>query len=176
MFASRRESLVKAGAVAAALSVVVLSGCSQASPGVAAYVGGDEVTEKELAASYEAVSEAYGPDQQIDKRQVLSAMIRGEIAQQIAERNGVAVTDAERDAMLASTDDGPILLAHAEAKLIGYDLVDANLVAGKLGEEKFVAEFQARKVELNPRYGAWRDVIVDESTSLSQPVAPDAPQ
>lgn len=168
-----RKSLRIAAAGAAVALMASLSACSQA-PSNAAVVDGVRITQDEVATNTRGVAEAFGlTEDRIDKRVVVGAMISGVQADKLAQQNGITITDAERDASLSQDQTGAALIAHPVAKTIAYDLADAQIVAQKIGEQKFVDESKAMTVKLNPIYGTWQDgQMTGQSGSLSRELNP----
>jgi len=159
-------------AAAAAVAVVALAGCSNASPSVVAYVGDATITERQLEQAVSGLDSTLEEGQTVSKDAVVSAMIQGELAAQIAADKGITLTDADRDAFLASSELAPLASVPAAREVV-YDVADSNLVAQELGAETFLAEIGTRKVTLNPRYGVLdpvqKAVVTGQTGSLSEP-------
>jgi parvulin-like peptidyl-prolyl isomerase len=97
---------------AAAVSLVALAsvaGCANANPAVAAYVDGTAITESQLDDAVAGVEQTVQEGQQVSPQAVLDAMVHGVIAENIAAKNGVTVTDADRDAALKGSNLEPLL-------------------------------------------------------------------
>lgn len=162
--------------VAATLATLLLSatGCARQQPSVVAYVGDGEVTQQELDAAYPPVAAALRDVQEVSQAAVINVMIYGELSLQIARERGIAITDAQRDRLLAGSELTP-LLADPGAKGVAYDIADQQIVAQKLGAEAFLAEVGEREVKLNPRFGVLdpqqKIIAADQSGSLSTPAA-----
>jgi len=166
-------------ALAVAVSAALLAaGCANASPGVVAYVGEDQITQREVETATAAVSSTVQEGQTVSQEAIVNAMIQGELAAQIAVDQRIAITDAQRDAFLKTTNLAPLLFV-ADAKTIAYDVADQQIVLQKLGESGFLAELEKRDVTLNPRYGVLdpkqKIVVTDQSGSLSRPAAAQTP-
>lgn len=173
------SGVAKRAAVAVVLSAtLVTAGCSMAAPGVVAYVGDAQITQKQLDAAVRAVSSTAQGDQTVSQEAVIDAMIQGELAAQIARDQNIPLTDGQRDAFLRTTNLAP-LLDVAGAKPIVYDVADTALVSKQLGQAPFLAQVAKRSVKLNPRYGVLdpkqKVVVTDQSGSLSQPAAVKTP-
>ena len=158
---------------AALVTVLVTAACSRANPSVVAYVGSDgQVTQSELDSAVAGISKGLQAGQSVQTSAVVSAMIQGEIARQVAAANNVTVTDADREAVLKGSNLAPLLSIPA-AKPVLDDVADAQIVPTKVGTDAYVKALQATPVELNPRYGQLSPTdktIVDGSTgSLSTP-------
>jgi SurA N-terminal domain len=161
--------------VAAALAAVVVllaSGCVGGSPSTVAYVGDDRVTQTQLDVALSGVQQTLEQGQQVSAEAVVNVLIAGRIAEQIAAQNGITISDAQRDELLADSNLAP-LLEVPEAKQIAYDVADQQLVAAAIGSEAYVKEMQAVAVELNPRFGvldpASQAIVEGQSSSLSLP-------
>jgi hypothetical protein len=65
----------------------------------------------------------------------------------------------------------------ASAKPVAYDIADQQIVAQKLGAERFLAEIERRPVKLNPRYGVLdpkqKTIVENQTGSLSEPATPE---
>jgi hypothetical protein len=169
----------KRAAVAVALSATLATaGCSSAAPGVVAYVGDSQITQKQLDTAVKAVSSSAEEGQTVSQEAVINAMIQGEIAAQIAQEAKIPLTDGQRDAFLRTTNLAP-LLDVAGAKPILYDVADTALVSKQLGQAPFLAQLAKRSVKLNPRYGVLdpkqKAIVTDQTGSLSKPVAVKTP-
>jgi hypothetical protein len=164
------------GAVAGVVAVLALAaGCANAEPGVVAYVGQIEITERQLDDSVEAVSSSLEEGQTVSREAVVNALIHGVLAEQIAAENKITVSDAERDQMIKATELAH-LLAIPAARPIAYDVADQQLVAEKLGPEAYLKAVSERPVTLNPRFGVLdpsrKLVVPDQSGSLAKPASP----
>jgi hypothetical protein len=164
--------------VATAVAFVALgttAGCGNASPSVAAYVDGTAITSKQLDAAVAGVGQTVEQGQQVSPQAVLDAMVHGLIADQIAAKNNVAVTDADRDAVLKGSNLEPLLPIPA-AKAIAYDVADQQIVAQKVGSQPYLDQVAQQQVTLNPRYGVLDEkqklIITDQSGSLARPASP----
>jgi hypothetical protein len=162
-------------AAAAVLLGLALGGCAEASPGVVAYVGDDRITEGQLDEAVAGLTTALEEGQKVSSQAVVSALIQGQLAEQIAVEKQIPLTDAARDAVLKGSTLEP-LAAVEGARPVVYDVADSQLVAQKLGDEAYLAEIARRHVTLNPRYGvldpAQKTVVAGQSGSLSQPAEP----
>lgn len=166
------------GALAAVAGVLVLAGCSNASPGVVAYVGDSQITETQVKTTVAAVSSTVQEGQTVSTDAVITAMIQGELSSQIARDRNIAITDGQRETLLKTSQLAPLLNVE-DAKSIAYDVADQQIVADKLGPQAYLAEVEKRKVTLNPRYGvldAKQKIILEgQSGSLSTPAAAPNP-
>lgn len=168
-------SAVTRAAVAAAVAMLVVllaSGCVGGSPSSVAYVGPDRITQRQLDTALAGVQSTLGQSQQVSPQAVVSVLIQGAIATQIAAQRGITITDAQRDALLAESNLQP-LLADPAATQVAYDIADQQLVASAVGTEAYLRDLQATDVELNPRFGvldpATKAVVDGQSSSLSLP-------
>ena len=159
-------------AAAAAVAVVALAGCSNASPSVVAYVGDAQISQRQLEQAVDGLSSTLQEGQTVSTEAVVNAMIQGEMAEQIAAEQDIPLTDADRDAVLAQSELAPLASVPAAREVV-YDVADSQLVAQKLGADAFLAEIAQRDVTLNPRYGvldpAQKTVVTGQTGSLSEP-------
>jgi hypothetical protein len=162
-------------AALAAVAVVALAGCSNASPSVVAYVGDDRITQRQLQQAVDGLSGTLAEGQTVSTEAVVNAMIQGAIAEQIAAERNIELTDAGRDAVLAQSELAPLTQV-PEAREVVYDVADFQIVAQELGEEAVLAEIAKSDVTLNPRYGVLdpeqKIVVTGRTGSLSEPVEP----
>ena len=168
---------------ASLLAVAALSGCGSASPGAAAVVGDDRISESELTEKVEQVLRAQGrPVDSASEALVvttLDRMITTSLVEQLAEQQGVEVTQGELDATLANYAEATGGQEAFEELLIQQDLAPesiedlfrVNILAQKLGMEldpmgspeaqssavlTAVAEFSEEVgTSVSPRYGTW---------------------
>jgi hypothetical protein len=157
--------------------MALAAGCGQANPSVVAYVGGTEISQRQLDAAVIGIQETVPDGQQVSAEAVVNVMIQGELSAQIAAERKIAISDADRNALVRTTNLAP-LLDFPEAKLVAYDFADQNIVSSQLGAEAYLAELAKREVTLNPRYGVLdpqqKIILEGQSGSLSTP-APGAP-
>lgn len=163
---------VRTYGVALALTALAAAGCGQANPSVAAYVGSEQITEREVDSALAAIKTALGPQQDVDKSVVVNVLVQGELASQIAAERKIPLSDAERDALLTGSNVAPLLAVPA-AKAVAYDLADTEIVSRALGDDGYLAAIGSRSVVLNPRFGVLdptqKSIIADSSGSLSTP-------
>lgn len=164
-----------AGGLTAAAAVLALAGCTNAEPGVVAYVGENRITEGQLNRAVDGIGSTLQEGQQVSRDAVVDAMVHGILAEQIATAKNVRVSDAERDELIR-TSDLVGLLAVPDAKALAYDVADQQIVAQKVGAEAYLAEVQATSVTLNPRFGVLDPdqkliTSVEQTGSLSRPQA-----
>lgn len=179
MVSKKQWTLVGAVAMVAAL----VSGCGSASPGAAAVVGDDRISERQLTEKVEQVLQAQGrPVDSSSEALVvttLDRMITTSLVEQFAEQEDVEVTQGELDATLAQYAEATggqeafeeLLLQQDLAPESIEDLFRVNILAQKLGMEldpmgspeaqstavlAAVAEFsQEVGTTVSPRYGSW---------------------
>lgn len=168
-----------------AVVVMALSGCAGRSGSVAAYVGGEEISDAEIATSTDGVLtklEAGAPRAGVELA-VLNVLIRSKLAMAVAADRGITVTDGELDQYLAQQAridrhyaGYQTFLTDPAAKAVAYGIARADLVAQRLGgQQAFVDGARTVGVELNPRYGTWEFSqatmgIPSPSGSLSSPL------
>lgn len=156
----------------AALVVLLSAGCSNAAPGVVAYVGHAKITQRQVDSAVAAVSSTVQEGQTVNSAAVINAMIQGELSAQIAADKKIAITDGQREAFLKTTNLAPLLNV-AGAKPVAYDVADQQIVSKQLGAARYLAEVAKRKVKLNPRYGVLdpkqKTIVENRSGSLSSP-------
>lgn len=172
----RRTRLAAAALGVLALGALgVTAGCANANPAVAAYVDGTRITETQLDAAVAAVGQTVEQGQQVSPQAVLDAMVHGVIADHIAAKNGITVTDADRDAALKGSNLEPLLPIPA-AKEVAFDIADQQIVAEKVGSQPYLEQLAQQKVTVNPRYGVLDDqqklINSEQSGSLAKPASP----
>jgi hypothetical protein len=163
----------RAGFAGIVLLVLAVSGCANAEPGVAAYVGDDRITQRQVDDAVDAVSAILQEGQTVSTQAVVNAMIHGAMSEQIAERQGIAITDRERVEVLKNTDLAPLLEVPA-ARPVLDDIADQQIVVENLGQ-RYLTEISTINVTLNPRFGVLdpnqKTIITGQSSSLAEPVA-----
>jgi hypothetical protein len=164
-------------AAVAVLLGVTLTGCGQTSPSAVAYVDGTKISQQQLDDAVAGVGATVEEGQQVSPQAVANAMIHGLIAERIAAQDGIAITDANRDALLKGSNLEPLLAVPA-AKSVAYDVADQEIVSQKIGGDAYLKRAGEQKVTLNPRYGVLdpqqKLIVPDQSGSLAKPVAPSA--
>ena len=168
----------RAAVAAVALLGLALAGCGNASPAVVAYVGDEAISQSSLESAVAGVSSTLQEGQTVSSQAVVNAMIHGALAEQIAARENITITDADRDAVLQATELAP-LVAIPAAKPIAYDVADQQIVAQQVGSDAYLEQVQQLPVKLNPRYGVLdpgqKLIVTGQSGSLSQPAAGATP-
>jgi hypothetical protein len=163
----------RAGVSGIVLLVLAVSGCANAEPGVAAYVGDDRITQRQVDDAVDAVSAILQEGQTVSTQAVVNAMIHGAMSEQIAEKQGIAITDRERVEVLKNTDLAPLLEVPA-ARPVLDDIADQQIVVENLGQ-RYLTEISTINVTLNPRFGVLdpnqKTIITGQSSSLAEPVA-----
>ena len=174
----------RAGVLAAvAASVLVLSGCASATPGAAAVVGSERISERDLTEQVEQVLRAQGrPVDSASEALVvttLDRMITTQLVEQLAAENEVVVTQGELDATIANYVEASGGREAFQNTLLAQDLAPddidelfrVNLLAQKMGvlfdpsgtpETQSSAIFTAVAAyseevgtTVSPRYGQW---------------------
>ena len=163
------------GAGVAAAAVLALGGCGNAQPGVVAYVGDGRITERQLNQAVTGVESTLTDGQQINRDAVVNVLIQGALAEQIAAARRITVTDAERDALLRTSDLAE-LVAVPDARPLAYDVADQQIVAQKVGAQAYLDAVRTASVTLNPRFGVLNPddktiTSVEQTGSLSTPAA-----
>ena len=168
---------------AAVMVAVVATGCGSAVPGAAAVVGDERISERELGERVEQVLRAQGrPVDSASEALVvttLDRMITTSLVEQLADREGVEVTQGELDATVASYVEASggreafeeLLLQQDLAPEGIEDLFMVNILAQKIGvvldpagsqESQTLAVLNAVSAfsadigtRVSPRYGTW---------------------
>lgn len=157
-------------AVAGVLSgAAVLGGCAETGQTVAT-VGSTRITRDQFTTTLSGAKEV----SQLTPDQVLSVMIQGEVAAQVAQQRDINISDADRDKQL-----NPDVLKVADARELAYDLADIQIVSSTIGQNAFSKALSSARVTVNPRFGTWNPkqslAIVPGSGSLSE-VAQNRPK
>lgn len=170
---------VRAGIAASAVALVTLTGCANASPGVAAYVNDTKITDRQLTSAVAGISSTLEEGQQVSAPAVLNAMIHGAIADQLAAKNAIVITDSQRDALLKGSNLAGLVTVPA-ARPVAYDVADQEIVSKTLGAQAYLTATEAQRVTVNPRYGVLdrkqKLIITDQSGSLANPAITPTPQ
>jgi hypothetical protein len=155
---------------------LTLTACGHADPGVAAYVGTEQVSQAQVDQAVKGLGSLAQAGQSVSVAAVVNALIGGELAAQIAAEKNIQITPADRDKVLKGTNVAS-LVAVPEAQPVVYGLADQAIVTQKLGQTAYLDEVKKWTVTLNPRYGvldpARKAILADQSGSLSVP-APNA--
>ena len=161
----------RAGLAGVFLLALAVSGCANAEPGVVAYVDDDRITQRQVDDAVEAISATLEEGQRVSSQAVVNAMIHGELAEQIAARQNIAISDSERDEVLRGSNLAPLLPVEG-ARPVLDDIADEQIVASRLGQQ-YVTEIGRINVTLNPRLGVLdpqqKTIIENQSSSLASP-------
>ena len=156
----------------ALVGLVVTTGCSGFRGGTVAYVGSSSISQSQLDSAVSGVQETLEDGQNVAREAVVNVLIHGDIAEQVAANRNIAVTDAERDKILAGSNLVALLDVPA-AKVVAYDVATQQIVATKIGARAYLDEMAKIPVTLNPRFGVLntteKTIIDGLSASLSQP-------
>ena len=172
--AAPRRPLRSARALLAGVALLGLglTGCSQAEPGVVAYVDDTKITERQVDDAVAGATEALG--QPVSTEAIVNVMIHGQLSADIAAERQLEITDAQRAALLKDSNLAPLLNVPAAVPL-AYDAADQQIVGQTLGEG-YLAEVGKRPVTLNPRFGvldlSQKLIVTDQSGGLARPAAP----
>jgi hypothetical protein len=200
---------VRATAVAAAaLAAVLLSGCASSLAGSATVVGGVAVSDRDIAVAVdELLAQVAGVEgaQPIDEatatRVTVERYTRSLLFAEAAAREGITVTQAEVDEIVAQTVEGQFggdrvafenalatqqAVPASEVGEFARDFVLRTKVVEKVaptGDTEVISEYLVRLsdeigVEVSPRFGTWDAANVSVGAvpdDLSTP-APAAPQ
>jgi hypothetical protein len=163
---------------AVALLGLALAGCGNASPSVVAYVGDEAISQSAVDSAVAGLSSTLQEGQTVSSEAVVNAMIHGALSEQIAARENITITDADRDAVLQASELAPLVTVPA-AKPVAYDVADQQIVAQQVGPDAYLQQVQQLPVKLNPRYGVLdpgqKLIVTGESGSLSRPAAGATP-
>lgn len=148
------NKLTRGVAAGVAIAALTLTGCSRP-PSAAAVVEGQRVPDSAVREVATMLSAVAGIDPAMAPTQATYDMTLGEASKVIAESNGVTVTDAEIDALVASSST---LMAAQETGVSDewvQDVAYTNIVVAALGQEAFISDLQQLDIEINPHYGTW---------------------
>lgn len=179
-FSTRPISLVVrvAGLAAIVVAILLTAGCAKAEPAVVAYVGPSRITQQQLDDAIEGVSTILQEGQSVSPQAIVNAMIHGEIAEQLAADNKIAISDAERDVLIKNSNLAGLLNV-PKGRPIAYDVADQQIVSDKMGSAAYLAAVAKQPVTLNPRFGVLdpnqKTIITDKSASLAEPMSAPTP-
>ena len=146
-----------------------------ADPGVVAYVGDTEITQRQVDDAITGVSTTLQEGQQVSREAVVNVMIQGAIAERIAAENNITITNTQRDTVIRGSNLATLLKV-PRAVPVAYDVADQQLVAKQLGSQAYLAAVAKQPVKLNPRFGVLdpnqKTIVVDQSGSLAKPATP----
>jgi hypothetical protein len=160
---------------AAAVVALALTGCAH-SASDAAVVDGVVLPDSEIQAASAAAAPIAQQSAAALAASVVQAEVQGLIAQKIAAKHNVPLTDATRADVVSTSDTLKALLATTGGKTLGIRIADMSVVAAKVDTDVFTQECSAVAVTLNPRYGTWAKELCGLESgigSLSKP-APTA--
>lgn len=181
----RRKQIAGVIGTVAAMGLVI-SGCSNATPGAAAIVGDDRISDRQLNEQVEQVLVAQGrPLDTASEALVASTldrMITASLVEQFAQTQGIEVTDGELDATIAMYAEANGGLPALQQALLEQDvapddipeIIRVNILAQKIGiaaDPTGTPDTQSQAVfavitdfsnqigtSMSPRYGTWDPV------------------
>ncbi len=157
---------LRAALAALALTVTVLvAGCSGGSANTAAVVNGVVIRESKVDDMAEALvsSGAFGTYAEA-RSAASSTLIVGEVARQVAAQDRITLAPPDLTSLSANNPTFATFLATPLGEEFATDHVDGSQVINQLSG--WQSEFAAVKVDLNPRYGTWKDYISNSSTTV----------
>jgi hypothetical protein len=161
------------GLGAAVLGLLATAACARAEPDVVAYVGEDRITQHQVDDAVAGIAGTLEEGQAVSTEAVVNAMIHGELADQIAAKEKLVITDTDRVAVLKDSNLVSLMNVPA-ARPVLDDVADTQIVTTKLGT-RYLTEIAKINVTLNPRYGVLdqnqKTIISDQSGSLAQPAS-----
>lgn len=183
-----------AGVTLAALAAVTLTACDSDQIGAAAVVGGERITVEDLQAKAQEIVDIPGSGLEDTRdltqlqRDLLGREILARVMRQAAEDQGLDVTDAQVDDLVAQELDGlpedqdvDAALAQSTFTLESFrEAARTQLIAegltGEGGDQTALVEAvntatDELGVEVNPRYGEWGEnfAVEELSGSISTP-------
>jgi hypothetical protein len=168
----RTRQAGRAGIAGLVLVVLTVSGCANAEPSVVAYVDEARITQRQVDDAVNAISGTLEEGQRVSSQAVVNAMIHGELAEQVAARQNIVISDSDRDEVLKGSNLAPLLPVEA-ARPVLDDIADEQIVASRLGQQ-YVTEIGKINVTLNPRLGVLdpqqKTIIENQSSSLASSV------
>jgi hypothetical protein len=172
MASLRTRQVGRAGIAGLVLVALTVSGCSNAEPSVVAYVDEARITQRQVDDAVNAISGTLEEGQRVSSQAVVNAMIHGELAEQVAARQNIVISDSDRDEVLKGSNLAPLLPVEA-ARPVLDDIADEQIVASRLGQQ-YVTEIGKINVTLNPRLGVLdpqqKTIIENQSSSLASSV------
>lgn len=161
-----------AAAAVAVLIVGVAGGCSQASPAVVAYVDGTEITQTQLDQAVSSVEGTLEAGQTVAKPAVVNALIHGQLATEVARRQGFTFTEVDRAAALEA-NGLTALLAQEDGREFANAVADQAILLSVMGSEAYVQAIAGADVTVNPRFGQLdpqtHQILEGSSGSLIKP-------
>ena len=164
----KKLTLIAAGLAVAAAT---LTGCTPP-PSAAAVVEGVRVPVSTVDAGVPAIVMALQETPARAQQVIAFTLAQGEVANVIAARHNLTVSDADISAALATLPSAAALADMEGGEPIIHALIRTNIVVERLGESVFLAEMPSVDVEINPRFGTWdaaRGTLVDSSLSTVAP-------
>jgi len=151
--------------VLALVVAVLVGGCTQATPNTTAVVNGVVIHESTVDEVAEALVSTGAVSTFADARSsAASNLIAGEVARQLASKDGITLTPADINALSVTNPTFATFLTTPLGVQYATDHVDVTQVRNQVSN--WQAELAAVNVQLNPRYGTWADYI---SSSASTP-------
>jgi len=151
--------------VIALVVAVLVGGCTQATPNTTAVVNGVVIHESTVDEVAEALVSTGAVSTFADARSsAASNLIAGEVARQLASKDGITLTPADINALSVTNPTFATFLTTPLGVQYATDHVDVTQVRNQVSN--WQAELAAVNVQLNPRYGTWADYI---SSSASTP-------
>lgn len=154
--------------------LLLLTGCAGRDPKVAAVVGDVTITVAQVEQTAAGLAEFNEAPERAGEIQasVLSQLIGFEAVRQIGQSNNITISEADKQALLATSTD--LTSASADPRLTDFidGTLQAYLVAQTLGQEATAQAVAGLTVEVNPRFGTWQPELIELDTtggSLSTP-------
>jgi len=154
--------------------MLALTGCAAQNPRMAAEVNGVQIAQTQVDFVADALAVMFQtPDAPGDQQRLAAAiLVSNEVGRAVAATSGIAVSDADRDTLIASYQDLTALSQQPGMAQVVSDYAGVALIRTELGEEAFAAAAAKVPVTLNPRFGDWDPRVAQlgsETGSLSIP-------
>ncbi len=175
------KSLVKVVALLSA-ALLLLTGCSQNSPSVAATVGSTTITVAQVDAASKAVASAYAASSGLPPRawgeyrtSVLYYLIHKELLRIAVQESRVQLTEEQLASMVNADPFIKALFSDAASRDVGLALVLTTVAKSSSEVQNVLPQvFAGVPVDVNPVFGTWdasQAVFTSTSGSLSVDLA-----
>lgn len=152
-----------------AVAALTLTGCAQP-PSAAAVVGDVRIPQTVAQDAGAALATVTGANTASSLQQAAFDLVVGEAATQIAQKQNLSFSDAQRADVLSVSTAAQAVVATPGGAAWGQAVTTTYLTLQQMGEADFARELAGIPISINPRFGTWDPTqltMVDSSLSTA---------
>lgn len=140
---------------ALAVAGIALAGCATPSGGTAMQVNGARVSLRDLDRSADDCARLTKSTKDAVRGGVANMYLQGLIAEQLAARDGLTITDADRTAQ-ATKDQATPLMDGGACQQAVTKWLSIRVLENKMSAEDIIAQAKQLNIQVNPQFGPYK--------------------